>query len=473
MRNDSSEGIGLDHWGTKYLWPFYSNKKSEAIKADTMISAWSVVIKHYFLEIYPPDGIDLISKTFHGKQCSKNEYGDILRGLQLNFPFHAWTSFFGFPNQKRKQELDNSQILKIFFDWPDEEPQGWAFVGHCFKAIFHGLKNTGRVILTTAWNIGKLFTEFLPTVLEISTFKAIAELKETCTALASSRWEKVAAGAGIVLLTPFYYTFKVWRLLGRAITSPAASMKAAWQAGVELGDWEVNGYKIPIGKIIGSLLAALSLAITIAAYVIIFPLGVKAAITHGPAFIAEAFHWVANSSVVQGLGHAISQAVNPFVSMLKATVFQFKVAAVGSSYSTAVAALTAIIVPIRAVWSDIKAKCRSWWGKTPITAMDDKHKSRLAGTEETSQLDNGSASVPSRNAGRHVAGLITTADELATHAASLGTFEPEQEHTTERSTAPADASSPSAEERTADKSPDSSPAEEGDRDSIHSFSQQQ
>lgn len=410
----------LAKWGYKYLWPFFSSGERDAITREAMgVSSLPLKIRGVFLEVYlPDDGLNLRNKTYNGDKTYDTELvpkkeqhiaWQIIEHISINNRV-LWTSFFGLPNRIEfdgKSKLTGLQIIKNFLALPDKNPQGFALIALDYlKGLLAGLCRPVIVITTTVWNIGKLFTEFLPATLETLCFYSIAKLIPVCTQTYRSWWEKGLAGIAIFFLTLGFYVSKLWRLSGRIITSPAESMKAAWRAGVDLGDWEVNGYKVPIGKAIGGFLSALSLSITIAVYVIVFPLGIKAAIAHGPAFISTVCNSIVNSSAVQWL----SNLTQPLVTALK-------------SARVVAAVLTAFIVPARVVWDFYKEKIRTWLNNKTSNPIDSPPKT-VDNPQTNPKKANSNSSIKTNsnsNSSRSTSPLTQVDDEKPT-ADNVGQF---------------------------------------------------
>jgi hypothetical protein len=237
------------------------------------------------------------------------------------------------------------------------------------KSIPNFVGSLFGIILQTALNTLKLVTEFVPLAIKLLLNKGIYELKtmdtgvfvspfpiQTSTASDTSNnaapasaphWDNfrfvgkwIAKVSGIVFLAPFYAVFKVLHLVGRAITSPIMSMKAAYDSGMDLGEYTW------LGRFFGGVAALLSLAVTALAYTalilvaialltpVLFPLltGAATAVL-SPAAIAWLSGVIASvSTALVSIGTPIIAAIS---SVLSAGGIAVSVTALGAAVTGA------------------------------------------------------------------------------------------------------------------------------------------
>ncbi len=316
MRNRNNQKIPLSfsEWSTKYAGQIFSAERQTAWLTSRARRAGLLgkATRTAFFAVFPPDIYDPVTGKFtSGIRGDLNEAGqeEALRAEQvLEDSTFYWTSFFGIPNRivfsDTSDQLNGWKIFKNLFGWHrDDSPKYQKILN--YTLVVPGIKflwNGVRIIGSTAWNTVKLFTEFLPRVIETSSFYGYVLLKEKSDHTNNNALKALFFTA-MAFLVVGYYVSKVWRLMGRAVTSPGISMRVAWKTGKELGGFA--------GKFVGALTAVVSSLITIAAYTVLFPLAIKAAVAYAPSVIAsvagKTAAWMESSSVLNRIGNVISK----------------------------------------------------------------------------------------------------------------------------------------------------------------------
>jgi hypothetical protein len=249
-----------------------------------------------FADVFAGDSYNLASGTFN------NEYAN---ALYVDYYRHHWliqlTSFFGIPNQfSVNEKITGKKILTNLFDWQTGKTRRRKSINFTL-APFMLLKNLALIILVTTQNTFKLFTEFLPALAAKGLKRLVYATLRNCEQNIKRIWKskinffsKLAkiAGQGLFMI-PLLLTvgaaalFKLIECIGRTVTSPVNSVGIAYF-------YCVNKDKTPgkfVGRLLGCVLAILSMASTAAIWSLLFPFILAAA----PASIASALTGIMNA----------------------------------------------------------------------------------------------------------------------------------------------------------------------------------
>ena len=161
-----------------------------------------------------------------------------------DFDFHSWpfyhTFFFlmGIPVRHRKYNIFS--ILKNLFAWPHPDAPGWQKVVSYFFIVPVFITHLLLAIPNLLLNALKLFTEVLPVVL-ISLFDEALDLMPFLEEKVDKSFESdemhdalyVGIILGIKLVIPVLWigfaASHVLLFIGRALTSPLASVRELWE----------------------------------------------------------------------------------------------------------------------------------------------------------------------------------------------------------------------------------------------------
>lgn len=297
------------------------------------------------------------------------------------------SAFFGLPSS---EPSNVRHLLKTMAGWDD----GFSPSQNLLKGIPNFTKSFVGVVLQTTLNTLKLVTEFAPLaiknivnkgifklwnyeiegdfapVLVVSDSLPTAKPAEGDRELTPSRTisgeallnnakrvgKYVLKGLGLIALGILYTPFKIWHLVGRAITSPINSMEAAFRSGEMLltsfeSQSDLDGVspaeknaRIVFGRIFGGIAALLSLAITGTAYVVIatflLPL-ILAGVATGMTSAATA---VLSPAAVAWLSGAVASVTSAFTSVGTAVVSALGLGAVAEAAGVGVVAVGAAVL---------------------------------------------------------------------------------------------------------------------------------
>lgn len=270
-------------------------------------------------------------------------------------------NFFGVPLiiSNGEEKLTFVLLLRNLFGLRAKNAPTWQ---KTLAIIFLPLSlawNLLQIVSKTAWNIVTLFTEFFPGLIEILCEKALKKILDSINDKNNNFGKKLGLGIlGTFLMIPFL-SAKLFRILGRTITSPLESMNAALEKGRKL-----DGIG---GEFVARLLQGISLALTITAYSILLPLAAKAIITKAPTFLSKVTEIMPNwmhtgiSRIlpeVKGLGNIVMKAIGPVVNPT------LKILGLGTENSLLVTVSTGVstLVATAGVYSKhLGQKVRHWW----------------------------------------------------------------------------------------------------------------
>ncbi|STX29576.1 Uncharacterised protein [Legionella beliardensis] len=355
---------------------------------------WKEVILASFVKVYPPDGFDPISVQFNGRPLLLDELLPLIaqerqemkpaythfhltdeeqaQGEQKQFkekyydsPITHVTTFLGLPNQCPTGVSQSwSNIAKNFIGWQDNKTTG-RMAYNIAKMPLVVPWNLTMAVLKTALNIVKLGTEFLPRAIADSCSKGRRYASDKLKGKNLSTGAKVGYGALYGLAILGQIVSECVYFAGQALTSPIKGVRSAWKLGEKIAGKGIGG------KLLGGVLATLSIAVTVTAYAFLWPLAVK---TLGPVIL---------SKMPTVISHAINVVVNA-ISPLMSTVGNYLMPIFGKAFSAmgmtvapaavgaaavAGAALTTVGTTIsRFVFDPLK----NWWNKSAREKLETK-----------------------------------------------------------------------------------------------------
>lgn len=208
--------------------------------------------------------------------------------------------FFSFAGRHEKKQA----FLADFLGWDTDK---FLLGINILRALFFLPLNLILIIPRLVLNLLKLVTEFIPSLLRNLTNHWINHLINLVKPSSRTHWFlKIFIAVPLIVLFPLHFIFKLVHLIGRAATSPHKSLYAAWTAGEDLAGDGV------LGKIISAFFCLISLAITVMAYLIVFPIAIKLAVTYLPSAIVSGIQSVLHFfSPLSKLGAPLSVITNP------------------------------------------------------------------------------------------------------------------------------------------------------------------
>jgi hypothetical protein len=314
--------------------------------------------------VYPADGLDPIEKTVNGIKISSNgikisslnkpkannflENINLLSYQSFNL-FQLLLSFLGVPNALHGHQIEASsltqgdyvvpggtlfkQILKNLAGWSEKQSP----LLNILKGIILFPINVALIPIKLVLNIIRLATEALPYLIEISTMVGMAKLLNYIHENKSnSLFGKAAAAVGIAALATLHGIFKVLHVLGRAITSPYDSVRLAFKAGEDIGGI--------LGKVAIFVFVFFSLAITAAAYIVLFPLLINLIVAQAPIAAATAANFL--SPYLAPVGSALANLLIPALSSIGITL-SASFASVALGVTTLAASAALLVAPFK------------------------------------------------------------------------------------------------------------------------------
>lgn len=228
-----------------------------------------------------------------------------------------------------------------------------------------------RIIL----NILKLVTEFLPFLMVLLIATLVGKMEKNLGAQSNySQPTQILITVGIMILAPFLAIFGAVYLLGRAITSPQKNIELALKKGQEWGGPGI------VGKLLSAALCIFSIAITLFAYLILFPITIKLAVAHMPSMIVTGIQNTLNFfAPLSKLGAPFSVIMNPIFHAMGPFF-----AKAGSQVILGIAAVTTIaagpfVVLLNQIdkgFEILSTKWRRWIASEPFKNFFPKVKSK-------------------------------------------------------------------------------------------------
>jgi hypothetical protein len=256
------------------------------------------IISTSFSEVYSSHSYDVAQGTFNFDSIEGIEgYVDCYR----HTPLIQFTSFAGIPNQfDANEKITGMRIFTNMFDWQRNKTANRNII-NAILALPMFIKNLVMIALALAQNSVKLFTEFLPVLfsngLRILANRTYALSKEGIHNIYSgdhrlhTKIFKITGYALLICTTlPIMLlsiSFKFAQLTGRTITSPIDSVRAAWFFCINMDQSEGKF----AGKLLGCILATISILMTATIYSLLIPY----LVTLAPASLATVMTNVANA----------------------------------------------------------------------------------------------------------------------------------------------------------------------------------
>jgi hypothetical protein len=255
---------------------------------------------------FPFDGLDVHWGAVNGREV------DVVEGNRDNKVERAYAesllirvaSFFGLPTRMRKNgQATIGNILRRLFFVPEISAPPWQ-MGLQILAMLTLIPfafNVLSALLSTFAHTVMLVTELLPATLLFGTGSLILKLRDADPANNSPKLQKNKISAILTLLAKIglivvgLSATLAW-FVGRAITSPIANISAM----LSIKDLGVGRYFV----------AALSGAITIAAYTLLFPLGAKLFIANVVPFVS------AQLPAIVALASQLAAVFSPVISAI-------------------------------------------------------------------------------------------------------------------------------------------------------------
>lgn len=363
-----SKELSLKEWLTRHFaQPIAMFEEDRKPKSSLLVtpgyhrddSQSLILLKESLLLTYPIDGFNFAQPQIHAHD--------------------AWSflsTFFGLPNygigQKKENEdgtalglgLKNLELIfKNFiggWEWNEDTAQSKKnlqiiLLATGITSLLLPLLKIAGIFLKTAINILKIFTEFLPLVLQNETARLMKEMFYWANPSKTdgvSNWARKIAWIGIVMLGIIHYAAKMMTIFGRAATSPLKSAKLAWFYCSELQG--------KLGKFLGGLAVVLSILLSTAIWA-----GLSPFIFHMiPTQIIGFFTQGSLASIVNPIFNGIAQMGQVF-----APIFNPIIASISSLLSVKI--LTAFVnlglglgilaVPLLSALKLILEKCNHLW----------------------------------------------------------------------------------------------------------------
>ncbi len=378
------------------------SKRTPTYKEKPIRINFSALVKRIFIITFGVDGFDHTTST---TVFAENISGP--RKLQHAFQRQSFStglliaSFFGLPTRTQQTAAGDQepqltfslpQLLKNMFgvwdsssDW--SEKKIWEFVLFIpFKfPILFAFKLLG-IILKTAVNIVKLFTEFLPQIITNIIATGFFNATEKLRFIASKNIHPAMKffqlfGFGIVTvgLGLVNYTCRILTLILRAATSPEKSARMAYAAGREyriIGGRSEDEFEA-FSKILGLLFASVSILMTVAVWTLTLPLVIGVLMTYLPVYVPSVFQTLSTfaqlpivakslavlNTALTPVANALLNAAGPVLSTVS-TFLGVQIPSLALILGTTIGALAAPITAIASrIADELSNKWAVWHGK--------------------------------------------------------------------------------------------------------------
>lgn len=330
-------------------------------------------------ETYLQDGVE-IGDIIEKKEKSESDWRSRLFG------------FFGLPNRRNggwKQSFSN--LAKNFIGYQDNVV-GAKKIINLITMPFTVLINIAIIPFRLAINIAKIFTEFLPGLLDklvASAYEYLDSLLKKTKKLPRREYpeieavkpeklpygQRVVIGIGLGLLTITRAVTSQIHFVGRSITSPINAIKANWYSITKWMQEKTNSKML--ARLVAGLVVACGMALTITAYSILFPLAIKTLLpsvlkfisSHLPVAIDKTIATMAKvmDPVLTKIGHALKPV---FDYIEKFSTF-FNIADITATLSPAWMGLTALVTTalttVGVAIDHAIDKFQAWWHKPDLT----------------------------------------------------------------------------------------------------------
>ena len=267
-----------------------------------------------------------------------------------NDPITLITSFMGLPNQCFEAKQSWSNIGKNLIGWQDNKTDG--------RILFNILKmpvtlpvNLLVAFFKTGINCLRIVTEFAPGLL----LRSIGTLQSKLWDIQWDEKNKCTYEYNPIL-SALSKIFRLFLLVGQALTSPIDGIRSSWEWGKYMGG---EGWG---GTLLGGTLALISMSLTITAYSILLPLAIQTLgpllLSKMPAFIIQGATTVVNalSPAMAVVGNFIMPVFGKLLALVGVTTYPG--AAVGAAMVGATSLTT--IGPVVTKGLD---EFSNWWAK--------------------------------------------------------------------------------------------------------------
>jgi hypothetical protein len=245
--------------------------------------SWSERMLEIYRDTFPPEGYDTINETHNGHPVSSNP---TVYNKYFHDPFTMVTSFFGLPNNRiapeTKSKVSNLLYNLIGYQRKASDDRKMA---NSYKIIPTLLFNIAVACVKTVWNTLTIFTELLPKWFA-TTLECLAEQAADAVEQKNKENKPLAAVGYLalgLLAASGSLLFNLVGFVGGAFTSPKENPRRAYK-------WCTSKFPGIGGKILGGVMAALSLSITITwailAVTFLAPIAMPYIVANSPAFIA-------------------------------------------------------------------------------------------------------------------------------------------------------------------------------------------
>lgn len=230
----------------------------------------------------------------------------------------AVLNFLGFPIPFEGHDSRESlpgRIWRSFSGWhQDSSPKYQKMLNYTLiKPLFLLIWNLAAIPLKAVWNLLTLAVEYLPYAIKLTCNIIVDALSKIRDDENSSTGMQILAAAGVVFFSLLYMVINLWHGLARCVTSPAQAALIAGQQGKQLGGWA--------GLVVGGLLIAGSMAVSVTIYSFLFPLFIHAIIGYAPAVVAEltlkALIWIEKISGLLHSGVFLAITTVPLLTAFK------------------------------------------------------------------------------------------------------------------------------------------------------------
>lgn len=258
--------------------------------------------------------------------------------------------FLGMTYFNNKHNYSVLDVLKHLANWDHDPSVSLSY--NLSKAPFFLIINLLITLGRFSINMLKLITEFLPRALFAGLFPLAKEffglIPQCVGGLVDENKdgaEKILPLLGLVVMVvcslvlgSVLLPLGLWYFIGCAVTSPADTVRSAYNTG------DIIANRSFLGKVLGIFLATLSVLITTCAYAILFPLAIKLLLTQAPTILPA----IANT--ISGIVGSFSASAGAATANFLMVTFPGFLAGWGLSISAWFAATSASVTGFLSTW---------------------------------------------------------------------------------------------------------------------------